>query len=206
MSAIIFDFDGTIIDSFDFVVNLLAAEAGLGPLGDAERQQLRSKSMYTIGRSMGHSWLKLLKLFFKGRQLMGVAIRQMQPFAGLPELIKKLHNEGHELFILTTNSVPNVRAFLHHQKLHKYFLEIYGSISLFGKTPALRKLLKENNIEVKDAIYIGDELRDVEAAQALKLRVVAVDWGFARAEDLKNLKPTAFADTPAELLAYLETI
>jgi phosphoglycolate phosphatase len=206
MAAIIFDFDGTIADSFDFVVDLLAREAGRAPLSDEEKLELRGQSMAAIGRQLGLSWPKLLRLFFKGRRQMQDAIKHVQPFDDIPEVIKKLHAEGHELFIVSSNTVQNIHAFLHHHELHTYFLEIYGGIGLFSKAPSLRKLLKEQKLDKKDVLYIGDELRDVQAAQAVGIRSIAVTWGFAQPSSLEKLQPTALAKTPSALLRILEEL
>ena len=45
---------------------------------------------------------------------MNQAMGQVKPFDGMPEVIRKLHAEGHELFIVTNNTVPNIHKFLHH--------------------------------------------------------------------------------------------
>lgn len=205
MSAIIFDFDGTISDSFDFVVNLLATAAHQPPPTAEQRLKYRGMSMFAIGRGYGHSWLKLLRLFINGRQQMGLQIRKtIHPYKGMPELIKKLNEEGHQLYILTSNTVYNVRLFLKHYELKTYFLQTYGSIGVFGKSSALRRLLNSNHLDIKDAVYVGDELRDVQAAHSLNLRVVAVTWGFTRSEALAEARPTAVAHNPQELLNILE--
>lgn len=206
MAAIIFDFDGTIADSFDYVSGFLAEEAGAAPLSDQQKKDLRGLSMIAMARKLGHHWWNGPKLFFKGRRRMKQAIKHLDPFDGLLEIIRKLHAEGHELFILSTNSLQNVSHFLHDKKIHKYFLEIYGGAGMFGKAPELKKLLKEQNIELVQAVYVGDELRDVQAAQSIGLRAIAVTWGFASRDNLKAQKPTAMADTPAELLRILEEL
>jgi phosphoglycolate phosphatase-like HAD superfamily hydrolase len=205
MAAIIFDFDGTIGDSFDFVVDFLATEAGI-ELTTEQRKALHGYSMMAIARRMGHPRWRMLRLLFRGRRRMERSIDQVRPFKGLPEMIAELHAEGHELFIVSSNSVTNVRAFLEAQSLQIYFLEIYGGIGIFGKAPALRGVLKEHSFDKPDVVYIGDELRDVQAAQAVGIRSVAVTWGFSRAADLQALHPTAVAHTPAELRKILEEV
>lgn len=204
MAAIIFDFDGTISDSFDYVVDFLAAEAGV-QLDDNQKKALRGRSMFAIARRLGHPWWRLPGLFWRGRRLMGKSIRRVRPFAGIPGVIEKLHAEGHELFIISSNNVTNIRAFLHEHKLHTYFLEIYGGV-IFNKAAALKRLLKEQQLEPGSAIYIGDERRDVRAAEAAKLRAVAVTWGFSRPADLKAHHPLALVHKPAELLSVLEEL
>lgn len=206
MAAIIFDLDGTIADSFEFITDFLAKEKNNLNLDPIQKEQLRGMSMLAIARKLDHKWWKIPTLFIRGRRNMTRAMNKMQPFPGMPELIRKLHAEGHELFIVSSNSVNNIHKFLHHHNLHTYFLEVYGGISIFGKAPALRKLFKEQSIETKDAVYIGDELRDIQASQAVNLRVVAVTWGFAEKNDLINLNPTALVDSPAELMTFLEEV
>jgi len=205
MAVIIFDFDGTIADSFDYVADFLAAQAKLH-LNDEDRMSLRGMSMIAMARQLGYRWWQLPILFLKGRRQMLHVVIKLKPFRGMPDIIRKLHNEGHELFLLSSNSVRNVHRFLHHHRLHQYFLEIYGGVGLFDKAPAMRRLLKEHKLEAKNAIYVGDELRDVEAAQSIGLRVVAVSWGFARTQMLKDQKPTALVTTPEELMSVLEQL
>jgi phosphoglycolate phosphatase len=206
MAAIIFDFDGTLADSFDYVADFLAKEAGINKLSDEQRHELRGLSINGMVRRLGYHWWDAPRLYFKGQRRMRHAIRHLDSFEGMTQLLSKLHAEGHELFILSTNSLRNIRHFLHVKKIHKCFLEIYGSVGMFGKSPALRQLLKEQNLDAKQVFYVCDEQRDIEAARAAGIRSVAVSWGFADKDELKAAKPTAMADTPAELMRILEEV
>lgn len=205
MAAIIFDLDGTIADSFEFVADFLAEKGDGQHLDSREKSELHGLSMFGMARRMGHPWWRLLRLLFEGRKQMGKVINEVPVFNGMPEVIRKLHAEGHELFIVSSNTSNNVRNFLHHHELHTYFLEVYGGAS-FHKTGALKRLLKEQNLEVDTAIYVGDEVRDIKAAHAANMRIVAVSWGFASPNDLRNQRPTAIVNSPRELIAYLEEL
>jgi len=206
MATIIFDMDGTIADSFDYVADFLAHEKHGRHLTADEKKELYGLSMLGMARQMGHPWWRLVRLLLKGRRDMTQAVNHLQTFEGMPEVIRKLHAEGHELFIVSSNSVRNIHKFLHHHKLHTYFLQVYGGIGLFGKAPLLRKLFKEQNLDIKKGVYVGDEVRDVQAAQSINLKIVAVTWGFANPHDLKDLKPTKVVDSPAVLLQVLEDL
>jgi phosphoglycolate phosphatase-like HAD superfamily hydrolase len=206
MAAIIFDLDGTIADSFEYVVDFLAKTAHLPPLTKDQKHELHGVSMAGMARNFGIGWWRLPGLFYRGRRGMRRSMAHVHPFAGMPEVIEKLHGEGHQLFVVSSNSVRNVRTFLHHHQLHRYFLELYGSIGIFSKAPTLRKLVREHNFDIKDCVYIGDELRDVQAAQSINMRVIAVTWGFARVDHLQAAEPEALIGTPTELLAVLEEI
>lgn len=205
MATIIFDFDGTIADSFDYVADFMASEAGI-TLSNEQRDHLRGLSMVGMARKLGYHWWEGPFLFFKGRQRMREATMRLKTFVGIPELIRKLYSEGHELFVLSSNSQDNVRLFLQQQKINKFFIEIYGNAGVFGKGQALKRLLNEQNLEINHAVYVGDELRDVEAAKSIGMRAVAVSWGFASRKDLAEASPAWLADTPAELFKILEEI
>jgi phosphoglycolate phosphatase len=206
VAAIIFDFDGTIADSFDYVAGFLAEQAGKSALTGRQKQSLRGRSMIAMARQLGHRWWRLPGLFIKGRQQMAAGIEHVKPFPGIPEVLRKLHAEGHELFIVSSNTVANIHAFLHHHNLHEYFLEVYGGVGLLSKAPALRRLLREQQLEKENTLYIGDETRDVKAAQQINLKVIGVTWGFASSRDLKSLHPTAVIDGTEELLETLEVV
>jgi phosphoglycolate phosphatase len=206
MGAIIFDLDGTIADSFIYVSSFLAHEAGITQLSEAQSQSLRGLSMLAMARQLGHPWWRLGRLFLKGRIVMGESINSIEAFPGMADTIRKLHAEGHELFILSSNNLHNVHRFLNRHKLQTYFLEIYGGVGLFGKAPALRRLIKEHNLILEDCVYVGDELRDVEAAQSIGLRIIAVSWGFAKVADLTAAKPTRIAATPQDIVSILEEL
>lgn len=206
MAVFIFDFDGTIVDSRAYFIEFIAKEAKLYPLPPGTEAQLQGLSLKAVARQLGISWYKLPNLYFKGRKLMDRVILNLTPFKGMPELIKKLHAEGHELFIVSSNSVKNIRTFLKKHDLREQFLEIYGGVEVFGKASMLHRLLRENKINLKDCVSIGDELRDLEAAQSIGMKAVSVTWGFSSEVDLAKLKPYALVNTPAELLSVLEEV
>jgi phosphoglycolate phosphatase len=206
MSAIIFDFDGTIADSRDYFIDFIAKEAGSHPLNTEQETALHGLPLMAVARTLGIGWWKLPSLYFDGRREMDHVIKDLKPFKGMSEVLRKLHNEGHELFIVSSNSVKNIRIFLKHHHLQEYFIEIYGGVEVFGKASMLHQLLRENSLKVQDVVSVGDETRDMEASQSVGMRTVAVTWGFAREEDLASLKPTAICKNPDELLATLELV
>jgi phosphoglycolate phosphatase len=137
---------------------------------------------------------------------MDVVIKDIKPFPGMKDVIKKLHAEGHELFIVSSNSVKNIRIFLKHHEMQELFVEIYGGVEMFGKAAMLHQLLRDNNLKVNQSISVGDEVRDAQAAKSIGMRTVAVTWGFAKKEDLVEVEPSYVIDTPDELINKLELI
>lgn len=206
MAVIIFDFDGTIADTFDYAVEFLSKEAGAAPLTKDQKAALHGLSMAGIARRLGLPWRKLPGLFFKGRHRMSPAMKNIGPYDGMPDIIRGLRAKRHKLFILSTNTTRNIDKFLRRHGLEKQFIEVYGGVGMFGKAPALRRLLREQHIQTRQAIYIGDEVRDVMAAKSLGVRAIAVSWGFARAVDLKAAGVDGLAKRTSDIPGLIEKL
>jgi phosphoglycolate phosphatase-like HAD superfamily hydrolase len=203
MATIIFDFDGTIADSFEYCVNFLAREAGTYPLGADQKAALRGLSLFRIARRLGVPWRKMPLLLSRGQRQMTAAVKHVEPFPDLERVIRELHAEKHDLYILSTNTQVNIQKFLKRHKLDSYFIEVYGGVGAFGKAPALRRLLREQHLQTRSAVYVSDEVRDVMAAKSIGMGVIAVTWGFAKTEDLKDSGPTGVAHAPEDILGIL---
>lgn len=205
MATIIFDMDGTLADSFDYVADFLAGVRGV-PLAAPDKKKLRYLSMISMARRMGFHWWDAPWLFWQGRRRMHRAIKELKSFKGIRGLIRQLHKDGHSLHVLSTNSPRNVNRFLHEQNIARYFGAVYGGVGIFNKAPGLKKLLRHQKIRADQAIYVGDETKDVRAAKSVGMPVIAVSWGFAGRDQLAALAPDALADTPQELDKYLRLL
>ena len=70
---------------------------------------------------------------------------------------------------------------------------------MFGKAAKFRAVLKRTGIAAADAIAIGDEFRDGEAAAQAGIDFGAVSWGYARPEAMKQLSPAVVFDSVADI-------
>ncbi len=207
MATVIFDFDGTIADSFDVIVDIFGSITGKREkVSDEEMAELRGQSLQAVAKHIGIPMWKIPFLLTRGRHMMGRRMDQIPVFEGIGKVIEQLHAEGHELMIVSSNSKRNVRKFLKQHHLYKYFTEVRGNAGLLGKSRILRRVVKSNNFKMKDCIYIGDETRDVLAAKAVGMRVIAVTWGFASASFLESMHPTALAHERPDIIRILEEL
>lgn len=81
---------------------------------------------------------------------------------------------------------------------------VYSGQNIFGKDKVINRLLKEQEINKALAVYIGDETRDVEAAQKLGMKVIAVTWGFNSKKVLQTLNPDAIVEKPQDLIRWFD--
>lgn len=207
MAVIIFDFDGTIADSFDYVAGFLERHVRKShELTPDEKQKLRGMTMRQMAAHLGSPRWKLPWLFIIGRRAMGRAIYDVPIFAGMGKVIEQLHAEGHELLIVSSNNNRNIKRSLKQHHLYKFFTDIYGNAGFFGKRRAIRSVLWRNSLKPEDAYYIGDEARDVVAAKAANVRAISVSWGFDEAHILEQHEPTAVAHKPNDIVRILEEL
>jgi phosphoglycolate phosphatase len=201
MSAIIFDFDGTIADSFDLVLDLFY-EITKHPRFTPERiAEFRSTpSLRKAAKAVNITPRQVPLLLIKGRVRMGKRLNEVKPFRGIEPVLRSLHKDGHLLLVISSNSQHNVEAFLNSHGLTGYFDAIYGGVGLLGKASALRRVIRQNKIDHLNCFYVGDEVRDVLAAKHAHVRSIAVGWGYNDVSILRASEPLAVADRPSDLL------
>ncbi|MDB5169574.1 MAG: gph 1 [Candidatus Saccharibacteria bacterium] len=204
MKTVILDFDGTVADSFDFVFDFLVKEAGHEPIHTPGiRDSYRQLSMIGIARRLGIPWLRLPLLLMSGRREMASRMLHVKPVEGMLDVIEQLHGHGYQLMILSTNSATTIRKFLDQYKIEDYFEKVVGNVGIFGKAPALRRLTKSYRLSSTDCIYVGDEVRDIEASSAAGMRSIGVTWGFADERFLRLANPYKVVTTPGNLIAVI---
>lgn len=206
---IIFDFDGTLADTLETITqitNRLSPEFGYPETTQAELTQLQQLSTWDNIKRSKISIFKLPFLLRRLRQELSQEIQKIHVFDDIPEALMGLKEQGYSLYIITSNTEENVQAVLERYELLSLFQQIYSRSSLFGKARLIRKLLKQENLSPQQAIYVGDETRDIDAAQRAKIRVIAVTWGFNSAQVLDQHNPDALVYQPNELISAIHKL
>lgn len=199
--TIIFDFDGTIADSFEVVLGIFYELTGKERFSDAEIAEYRKLPLKKISKEVGVSFGQVPILLVKGRAMMVHRMRDVKPVPGMQDALKELQGMGWQLMVISSNSHQNVEEYLKVHKLEAYFDRVYGGVGLFGKSAALRKVIKQNKLDRNACYYVGDESRDIQAAHKTRIGCVAVSWGYNDVSLLRSEKPTAIAENPAGLVA-----
>jgi phosphoglycolate phosphatase len=201
--TLIFDFDGTLCDSLQSAVealNFYADEFGYRKVQSEDLSHFQNKSAREIMSHLGISLIQLPHVAYKAKKRIRTHIDTLSPIAGIPEALSHLKTQDYQLGILTSNSEENVRGFLEQHQL-EVFDFIYADSSLFGKATVMKKLLKEKKLSAHEVIYVGDEIRDIEAAKSLAIKIVSVSWGYNSKEILQAESPDYLIDHPSELVS-----
>jgi len=144
-------------------------------------------------------------LLIRGRRRMAKRINEINPFDGIDEVLSSLHKQGFKMCVMSTNSTSNINSFLARTGFSGYFQAVYGSVGLLNKATALKRILKKNSLKSEDAVYVGDEVRDIIAAKEVNVPVVSVAWGFNGSNRLIKESPMVIVRTRPELLKVLES-
>jgi phosphoglycolate phosphatase len=205
--VLIFDFDGTIGDTFAAgveILNQLAKEFGFRSLPPEEVQFARQLKTLQLMKHLGIPVSKMSRIAHRGSEEIGKRIHHVIPLPGMPELLHELKKRGVTLGIITSNTEANVKIFLKNHDLD-FFDFIRSSSKLLGKARIIRSELRARKIAKPDVLFVGDETRDIEACQKAGVRIAAVTWGFNSTDSLKALNPDYLFDKPGELLDLLDS-
>ncbi|MGB7441409.1 MAG: HAD hydrolase-like protein [Coleofasciculaceae cyanobacterium] len=209
VNVIIFDFDGTLADTFEAIVgitNNLAVEFGYKPATPEEIIQVRNLSSREIVKQSGISVFKLPFLLKRVKENLHNDIQNLNPVLGIKEALTQLKEKGYILGILTSNSEENVGVFLRKHEMKELFSFVHSAKTLFGKHTALKKLMSSYQWNAEEVVYVGDETRDIESSQKINLKVIAVSWGFNSKIALAEQKPDFIIDHPSELVDLIESL
>ena len=198
---VIFDFDGTLANSFPWfvqMVNTVATKYHFKQVADEEVEELRKLSARQLLQHLKIPLWKMPMIANHVRQLMTKDREGIVRFEGVDQLLAQLHQGGVTLALVTSNSYENVQHVLGADNL-ALMSYIECDVSLFGKRSRYRKLLRQSGLQPGEAISIGDEIRDIEAANQEHIPFGAVAWGYTHIDALKLHAPT-------EVFAQVEDI
>lgn len=206
--TLIFDFDGTIADTHLFLVeiyNSYSDEFNYKKIDIDKLEKYKDKNAAQIIRHLKIPILKIPAIIARAKGHFYKDIEKIKPFDGLKEVLKRLKHTGHHMGIISSNSKENIHAFLKNHDL-EIFDFIHSTKRVLSKGSAIKKVVQEKNLTLKDTIYIGDEIRDIEAAKKMGVRVAAVTWGYNSKRALASRKPDLLIHSPQELITMFERL
>ncbi len=205
---IIFDFDGTLADSFELLVtsyNKIALKYGVNLIDDHDKKAMRDQGPKEVLKKLGVSKIQLPFIVRHLRKEMMEHINDVHPFEGIKEMLFSLGKNYH-LGIMTTNSVTNVTHFLAAHELEDTIKFIMSDIGPFGKTKVLKTLISNYKVSPENILYIGDELRDGTAAQQAGVLFGAVTYGFNSEKALRKIEPAFIVHSTKDIVTATENL
>jgi HAD superfamily hydrolase (TIGR01549 family) len=206
MSAVIFDFDGTLADSFPIFIRVVENILNRGPFSDEEIEELRQHSVGEVLEMLKIGKWRLPWLLARGMKEIDRHQGEITIFPDISETIDDLLRDGHNLHIVSSHSSHGIQLFLTRYRLANSFESVSGNIGLFGKPKTLKKLQKQYGYHPTECAFVGDEVRDIEAANRAGIKSVAVAWGFNSPATLEQQNPSDLIFQPRALAPSIKNI
>ena len=187
----IFDFDGTLADSFPFFVqvfNQLAEQHGFKKIDPDLAPTFRHYNARQIMEQVGMPDWKLPFVVKSFISLMRQNAASISLFEHIDDLLLHLANNGVTLAVVSSNSYDNVSQILGPANT-ELISQFECGMSMFGKPARIQKVLKKAGVPCREVIYIGDQVADLEAARKEEVAFGAVSWGYETIESLRGHFP-----------------
>ncbi|MET0721906.1 MAG: HAD hydrolase-like protein [Tardiphaga sp.] len=187
----IFDFDGTLADSLDWFrasFQETIARFDLAPVSPEELEGMRGLSAREIMARLKVSMWQLPVIVSDMRKRKLAAASETSLFAGIPAMLADLQRVGIKTAIVSSDSEASVRQVL--GPTASLITRFDCGAALFGKHWKFRRVARKLGAKPSETICIGDEIRDIEAADAAGMDSGAVAWGYALPAALQAAKPT----------------
>lgn len=205
---LIFDFDGTLIDSkFDIAtsVNLTLGELGL-PLrtpeeifsfvGDGVKQLLR----LSVGEDNLGQYEEALRIFRV--HYLAHCLDTTQFYPGIPQVLD--HFDGTIKAIATNKSLEYTLRIVEGLGASRHFAAVESAqdgSELKPEPMMINRVLSTLDIPPARAVLVGDSTNDVRAAKAAGVKACAVGYGYGNREKVTALEPDFYCEKPEELIA-----
>ena len=179
-SLALFDYDGTLADAFPWLMGVIQQVADQYHLPEVElddSETFRRLDAHQMVMRMGFSFWKIPLIARDMRRLATRDAHKIPLFPGVDQLLHGLSRQGIRLGVVSSNSSENVQRAI--GPALAALIQYYEcNVSIFGKAARIRKVLQQSGASPQDTIFIGDELRDLEAAQKVGVAFGAVAWGY----------------------------
>lgn len=212
MRHVVFDFDGTLVDSAPGILSALekafracgvkpsaSLTASLigPPLGEIIAV-LAPDQPATVRSALARSFM----LHYDGDDCLNA-----KPFQGVQEMIEILCERGIPLSIVTNKRYSPARRILDHLGWSQTFHPVYTLDSLMprvnDKGALLGRLLKDLALEASGCAYVGDRDEDAAAAALHHVRFFRAAWGFGSEDMVGSFPPFVRLVAPDDLMLWL---
>lgn len=205
--GIVFDFDGTIVDSEEGIAS--AFQMALKSKGIKEDVQVikgligppLSRTIitkYGFSEEEGAKAMEIHRNYYKEK-----GVFQSTLYPNIKEMLGKLRNLGAKMMIATNKPESLALQQINYYNISDYFDEIVGNNNLQtrgSKGDFIRMAIKDLGLELSQIIMIGDRYNDIEAGKEVGLDTIGVTYGYGSAEEINQCNPTYIVEDPLEII------
>lgn len=205
VKCVIFDFDGTLVDSKKAFVsswNKLAKNFHFKELKLDEFDQMKKLSLRERSKFLDFKMYMAPILAPKMYKLYRESIHEVVLFDGIKDMLHGLERKGYRIVILSSNTEDNITTILRKNKV-KNITDVLCTRSIFAKDKLINKFLRDNHLDSSEVMYVGDEKRDIMACKRAGVKIIWVDWGYDSIEVVEGTSPDFQVQRPEEILTIV---
>mgnify|MGYP001609081824 FL=1 len=209
ISGVIFDLDGTLVDSYQAIYlgfQYTYTQMGLTPLSYDEVKNRVGHSLQDIFLELPDEQKVVQAITLFRQKYQEVYRTQTHLLPDAKEVLTKLHSRGIKLSVATNKLGRFSRDILEHLQVGNLFSAIIGEGDVTNNKPNPEMLylaIKKMGVPNQEAVLIGDSHIDIQAALNAGIRVYAVTSGATGQEELAKAHPTAVLNRLNDLLEYI---
>src|SRR5579864_4827022 len=178
--GLIFDFDGTLVDSYPLIETAFAYVMRAHRLDEVARDLFRKSRGLPLPEQMQlvapRTWEDLVATY----RSVDATLGQARVFRGIPTLVRKLRQAGVPLGVVSCKRRALVEAELVAAGLRGFFHVVIGFEDVTPPKPAPDPLLAaigRLGLSRTAAVYVGDSMVDLQTGRAARVRTVLAAWG-----------------------------
>ena len=213
--GLIYDHDGTLIDSIDLVVQATNAALASQGFPTATRETVMrgmvlptlERMGYHVGSSDSALEARIAERYYDEAWRIGAAAAR--PYPGVGRLLEEMHARGLKQAMLSNNQGRFIREILGAHRLDTWLDPILGEEDVPAPKPAGEGILAIARLwalRPAEVLLVGDSHADAGAAQAAGSPSVGVTWGTHSRADLASVGFDQLIDRPEELSAALDRL
>lgn len=215
LRAVIFDLDGTLVDSLQDIrraANVALASVGLAGLNTEEVRNLVGRGLRALMEGALHSRGGDLNLA-ESLTSMAVAeyartpVRETRPYPGIKELVEAIPAWGWTLGVLTNKRQALAELVVNELFGEGRFAVVVGEVPGQPVKPAaaaMERVLTSLGVRAAEVLLVGDSLVDVLTGLAAGVRTVGVTWGYGSRKELEGA--WQIVDETHQLLSHLKRL
>jgi phosphoglycolate phosphatase len=199
--VVIFDFDGTLADTWPWFANELvqgARHLRYRLITRDEVEQLRTLKTHEFLKALDVPWWRVPLLVRHMRRRAEESADLLSLFDGVPEMIIALHRAGVRLAIASSNSERTIRQVLG-DDLARMVQLFACNAAVFGKAAKFKRIVRHFYASPTNTVAVGDETRDLEAAERAGISGIGVGWGYTDVQLLRSSSRHRIVTTVDEL-------
>ena len=213
VKAVIFDLDGTLIDTIEGLANSVNAAMEHYSFPKHTIEEYRSFVGNGVGKLVEralpddkkHLKEEARKIFEEHYERTMLDI--LPVYDGIWDLIEFLKENNIKMSV-NTNKMDVFAKPMIKKVFGDIFIDVLGEVEHFERKPAPdggEYLLEKMNVKKEECVYIGDSQVDIHTAKNLGMRSISVCWGFAKREVLLENEPEIMVNTPYEIIDLIQT-